>query len=145
MADLKTRITVVGIAHDGGPVANTLSDELKVTPSSYDAVVSVAGVGRSMSKTGMTNGSPEVIDLRSAGFASIHYLFVANRSQTGDITATLSASSGDVVLPVKAGGVALLASKSDQYFIAASGGPLTIDGPAGAQYEVAVSGAASGT
>lgn len=145
MADVKTRVTVVGISHEGGPLSNALGDSLKVTPASYDAVMTVSGTGKSLSRATTGNGALDAVDLRGEGFLSIHYLYAANKATTGSITVTLFTSEGQVVLPVKAGGVGVLASKSGQYVLAAAGNTLTVNAPLGAQYEVAVAGNTSAT
>lgn len=136
MADVKTRVSVTSVTHEGGPVAGSLGDTMTVTPLSFDA--SIAKTGKCLSFTGTASASPAPLAL--PGIASIYLLHAVNKSSTGVLTISVNDDSGSWSVPVPPNGVAIMASKTGGRLIAGVGSPLSVSG-AGVNYEVVVAGA----
>jgi hypothetical protein len=134
MAELKARVNLVAICHEGGPVAGTLGDALTVHAASLDANLTVEGPGKAVSVQATLGAGPLTVSL--AAFSEVFLLFIKNTATTQTVTVTWGTTSVEV-LPL--GGV-VLASKGGSYSTAGSRASLTVSGAAGATVEVLVAG-----
>ena len=137
MAEVKTRVSVTSVTHQGGSVTGTLADSMVVTPLSFDA--SIAKTGTCVSAVGTLSATPTAVAL--TGISNLYLLQVVNKSATVTITVTLTDTADSWEMPVPPNGVALIASKTGGRTVGGVATPVTLAG-AGAAYELVAAGAA---